>query len=102
MVRSHAPPAHRAGGDREEVGPVARGEGRTAELEIGLVHQGGGVERPLHVFEAQLPPRQAAEVVVHQGQEAVQGVALSFPGGQEEAGNFAGVEGGFVHASRSG
>ena len=100
VVHQHLP--HRPGGDREEVGAVARGQGGAAELEVGLVHQRGGVERALHVLVAQLAPGQPAEVVVDQGQEPVECAGLSLVSREEEAGDFAGVECGVGHGFGTG
>ena len=59
---------HGLGGDVEEVtvigiGPVAD------EPEVGLVHQGGGVERVIGAFPRQLRRGQPAQLVIDQRQE---------------------------------
>ena len=95
LVHQHL--AHRARGDREEVGPVARGHRGAAELEVGLVDQGGGVERPLDVLVAELAPGEAAQVVVDEGEQPLDGVRLPLVGGPEEARDVADIELGITH-----
>jgi len=51
------------------VGPVPRGQGSAAELEVRLVHEGGGVQGALAVLAAELPPGDAAKIVAHQRDE---------------------------------
>ena len=59
--------------------------------------QGGGVERPLDVLVAQLAPGEAAQVVVDEGEQSLDGVRLPLVGGPEEARDVADIELGITH-----
>jgi hypothetical protein len=83
---------HGARGDGEEVSPVPGDQTRASELEVGLVHQGGGVERALAVLLSQRSPGETPEVVVHERNQALKCGRLAFVGGSEEPRHFADIE----------
>jgi hypothetical protein len=69
--------AHRDGRDREKVRTVAPvGVGGTRELEIDFVHEGGCQDRVARL-DRQLAARGAAKLLVDDGQNLIECVALS-------------------------
>ena len=95
MVHQDLP--HGAGGHGEKVRPVGGGQGDPAELEVGLVHQGCGVQGPLAVLVAKLPPRQPAEIIIEERDEPLEGRRLSLTRAPQQPRNFAEVEPSTVH-----
>jgi hypothetical protein len=70
---------HRAGGYPEEMGPVFGADRTARELEIGLVYEGGRLERvPLH-FPPEDPVGGLPKLVVYKGKEAVQRFPVAAP-----------------------
>ena len=71
--------AHGAGRDSEKVGPISGGECSRAELEVGLMHQRGGVQGALAELVPQLQPGQPAQIVVDQGDQQLERGRVSRP-----------------------
>ena len=93
----HQDLAHGASGDGEEVGPVCGAYARAAgQLEIGLVDEARGLKGVAPPLPAELPVREAAEIVVDQWDQPVQGVLVAAHRGFEKPGHLALA----VHAPR--
>jgi hypothetical protein len=66
------------------VNPVVGRQGATAELEVGLVHQGSGAQRALAILLCQLPARESAQILVDQGDHALHRGGLPLTRGPQE------------------
>ena len=65
-------PAHRLGGDREEMRPIlVRHRGPAEEAKVELVDDGIGLERVVAALAAQQPGGELAQLRVHDGEELV-------------------------------
>ena len=95
MVHQDLP--HCAGGDGQEVRPVPGHQTDRAELEVGLVHEGGGIERALAILPSQLPLREPPEIVVHEGDEPLERGALPLVRGPQQPRDLADIELWIVH-----
>jgi hypothetical protein len=60
-------------------------------LEVGLVDEGGGVQRALAVLAPQLPPRKPAQILIHEGDEPLERGGLSLVRGPQEPCDFADI-----------
>ena len=77
---------HDAGGHRHEMVPVLELEALArGQLQVGLVHEAGGVEGIAGGPAAQVAPGQAPQLVVDERHHPVQGVARPRPRGPVEA-----------------
>ena len=86
MLDEHLP--HRACRDAEEVRAVDRVHGAAGrQLQIRLVDEPGGVERARPVLARELPPRQATQGVVDDGQQSIERARLAAAKGAEQRGH---------------
>src|SRR5690606_34351980 len=84
--------AHGAGGVGEEVGTVLElGLGAAGQLQVGLVHQGGGIQGMALLLAAQLAPGHAVQFPVKGGQHPVQRRFVALPGCSQPLGDFCGL-----------
>ena len=83
--------AHRLGGQREEVPAVDERQSLGPhKLEIGLVHERGGVERHRRATEAQLRTRESLELGVEAIEDGVEGAPIPRPHRCEQERDLAG------------
>jgi hypothetical protein len=70
--------SHRLGGDRKEMAPVSRQDllART-ESEVRLVDEGRSAQRVSRTFAAELRPRQHAQLVIYEREQAPQRVRIA-------------------------
>ena len=60
---------HGPGGDRQKVGPVGCRHAAAGELEIGLVHQGRGLERQVGLLPGHLGDGELSQLLIDQRQQ---------------------------------
>jgi hypothetical protein len=92
--------AHRLRRRREEVDPpLPLRVGLLHQAEIGVVQDGGRLEGVVRAFAPQVAGGERPEVVVDEGDQAVEGAAVPFPPGGEQPGDVGG-KGGVVARQR--
>mgnify|MGYP000119666982 CR=1 FL=1 len=71
-------PPDRLGGDREEMGPVVPLSPLLVhEFEVGLVHQGGCLQRMIAAFLSHLQLGRSPQLLVHQRQQLLGGLPVA-------------------------
>ena len=84
-------PPHRLGGDGEKA--VAIGGGELAlpqEPKVDLMNEGGGRERVIGRLSPELSPRDVTKLVVHEGHESLERVAIACAPPRKTLGDLAG------------